>query len=113
MLLEVDRVIDVVSGHYKTVFSEIVAHLANLSFSKGKFPSTFKQAIVTLLIKGHSLNKSVPSNYRPISNLNFISKILERLFMARFLSHILNSSNFNQHQYQSAYRPGCFTETEL
>ena len=46
----------------KTVFSEIIAHLPNLSFSEGKFPSTFKQAIVTPLIKGHSLDKSVPCN---------------------------------------------------
>jgi len=43
--------------------------------------------------------------------MNFISKILERLFLARFQPHILNSSNFNQ--YQSAYRPGCSMETAL
>jgi len=71
----------------------------------------FLQAIVTPLIKSHSLDKPVPSNYRPISNMNFISKILERLFLARFQPHILNSSNFNQ--YQSAYRPGCSMETAL
>ena len=94
-----------------TVFSEIIAHLANLSFSEGRFPTVFKQATVTPLIKGDSLDKSVPSNYRPISNLNFISKILERLFLSRFQSHILNSPNFNK--YQSAYRPGCSTETAV
>jgi len=73
-----------------------------------KFPSTFKQATVTPLIKGHSLAKSILSNYRPISNLNFISKILEPLFLVRFQSHVLNSSNFNQ--YQFAYRPSCSTK---
>ena len=57
----------------QSVFSDIIAHLANLSFCEGTFPSKFKQASVTPLIKGHSLDKSVPSNYRPISNLNFIS----------------------------------------
>ena len=46
-----------------------------------------------------------------MSNLNFISKILERIFLAHFQSHILNCSNFNQ--YQSAYRPGCSMETAL
>jgi len=54
---------------------------------------------------------SVPCNYRPISNLNCISKVLERLFLSRFQAHILASPNFNQ--YQSAYRPGCSTETAL
>jgi len=63
------------------------------------------------LIKGHSLDKLVPSNYRPISNLNFISKTLERLFLSRFQCHILKSPNFNI--YQSAYRPHCSTETAL
>ena len=63
------------------------------------------------LIKGHSLDKTLPCNYRPISNLNFISKVLERLFLSRFQPHILASSNFNK--YQSAYRPGCSTETAL
>jgi len=92
-------------------FSEIIVRLANLSFSEGKFPSTFKQATVIQLIKGHSIDNLAPSNYRPISNFSFISKILERLFLARFQSHILNSSNCNQ--YQSAYRPGCSTETAL
>jgi len=93
------------------VFSEIIAHMANLSFTKGRFPTLFKQASVTLLIKGQSLDKSVPSNYRPISNFNFISKILECLFLSRFQPHILTSSNFNK--YQSAYRPGCSTEITL
>jgi len=51
------------------------------------------------------------NNYRPIFNLNFISKVLERLFLSRFQRHILDSPNFNR--YQSAYRPGCSTETAL
>ena len=37
--------------------------------------------------------------------------VLERIFLARFQSHILNCSHFNQ--YQSAYRPGCSMETAL
>ena len=49
----------------------------------------------------------MPFNYRPISNLNFISKILERLFLSRFQSNILKSPNFNI--YQSAYRLHCST----
>ena len=92
-------------------FSVIIAHLANLSFSEGKFPTRFKTASVTHLLKNPFLDKSLPSSYRPISNLNFISKILERLFLHRIQSHILTSLNYNQHQ--SAYRPGHSTETAL
>jgi len=87
--------------------------MAHLSFLEGRFPATFKHASVTPLLKGHAtaLDKLVPSNYRPIFNLKFISKVLERLFLSRFQAHILTSPNFNQ--YQSAYCPGCSTETAL
>ena len=61
----------------------------------------FKQAIVTPLLKKPGLDQSDPSNYRPISNLNNISKLLERLFLFRFQSHVSNSPNFNP--LQSAY----------
>jgi len=50
-------------------------------------------------------------SYRPISNLNLISKILERLFLARIQSHITSSPSFNQ--YQSAYRRHHSTETSI
>ena len=86
----------------KVVLSEIIAYLANVSFSEGRFPSPY--LIQTIFghttyprpIQGQYLDKSLSSNYRPISNLNFISKILERLFLSRFQSHILTSSNFNK-----------------
>ena len=72
----------------QSVFSEIIACLANLSFSEGRFPGKFKQVSVTPLLKGRSLDKSLPSNYRPISNLNFISKVLERLFLFYLISSL-------------------------
>ena len=82
----------------KGVFYEIIANLANLSFVEGKFPTLFKRASVTPLIKDQSVDKSVPSNYRPISNLNFVSKILQRLLAVSILlqPHILTSSNFDK-----------------
>jgi len=54
----------------------------NRSFREGIFPSCFKHASVVPLLKKPSLDKHVPSSYRPISNLDFISKILKRLFLA-------------------------------
>ena len=52
-----------------------------------------------------------PANYRPISNLNTLSKILERVFLARLLPQVNKSSNFNI--FQSAYRKFHSTETAL
>ena len=65
------------------VFISLVTRLANLSFTEGIFPSMFKTAQITPLLKKEGLDSSDPSNYRPISNLNTISKIIERLALNR------------------------------
>ena len=52
-----------------------------------------------------------PTNYRPISNLNTISKILERLFLRRILPHMSSLPNYNL--LQSAYRRSHSTEKAL
>ena len=93
------------------VFSEIIANLANLSFSQGIFPAKFKEASVVPLLKKPSLDPDNPANYRPISNLNNISKMLERLFLSRFYPHVTSSPHFNH--LQSAYRKFHSTESAL
>ena len=69
------------------IWTTVIAELANRSFREGIFPSCFKRASVVPLLKKPSLDKHAPSSYRPISNLDFISKILERLFLARIQPH--------------------------
>jgi hypothetical protein len=93
------------------IFTPIIVRLCNLSFSSGRFPTIYRSASVTPLLKKVGLDPDQPANYRPISNLNTLSKILERVFLARLLPHICNSTNFNP--YQSAYRRHHSTETAL
>ena len=93
------------------VFSHIIAHLANLSFSEGCFPSGFRAAQITPLLKKPGLDTNLPVNYRPISNLNNISRLLERLFLTRIQNHVTSCPNFNPNQ--SAYRQHNSTETSL
>lgn len=92
-------------------FSMLIARLAALSFKEGKFPAKFKQASVTPLLKKEGLNDEMFANYRPISNLNTMSKIIERLFMSRLVDHVKKSPSYNR--LQSAYRQGHSTETAL
>jgi hypothetical protein len=68
-------------------------------------------AQVLPLLKKPGLDRLNPANYRPISNLNTISKIVERLVLVRLRPHLLASGNFNP--LQSAYRSGHSTETAL
>jgi len=65
------------------VFVPVLARLANLLFQTGKFPACYKRAQVLLLLKKAGLDSSSPANYRPISKLSTISKIQERLVLAR------------------------------
>jgi hypothetical protein len=51
------------------------------------------------------------SSYRPISNLNFISKILERIIYTRLTNHLNSFPSFTP--FQSAYRRYHSTETAL
>jgi len=95
----------------RSTFSELITTLANLSFSNGQFPAAFKSASVKPLLKKPGLDKYEPTNYRPISNINNISQIIERLFLNRFQQFVMQSPNFNRHQ--SAYRPKRSAETAL
>ena len=63
------------------VFSQITANLANMTFQHGLFPSRFQTAHITPSLKQRGLDANDPSSYRPISNLNTISKVLERLVL--------------------------------
>ena len=80
----------------------MIAKLATLSFQEGCFPHSFKTALITPVIKKLNLDPNNLSNYRPISNLNNISKIMEKLFLSRLQPHILASSNFNPYQSLTA-----------
>jgi hypothetical protein len=93
------------------LFAPLIARLVTLSFSEGKFPARYKHALVTPLLKKEGLDADTLANYRPISNLHTISKIVERVYMARLVAHVRNSPNYNR--FQSAYRRGHSTETAL
>ena len=89
-----------------------VTVVINQSLQTGVFPSVFKKAIVKPLLKKPSLDPNSLKNYRPISNLSFLSKkATERIVLSQ-LSAYLNANNLFPTS-QSAYRPGHSTETAL
>jgi len=63
--------------HCSCVLAPIITRIVNLSIAAGEFPPQLKQSIITPLLKKTSLDKENLSNYRPISNLSTISKIVE------------------------------------
>ena len=85
--------------------------LLNSSLASEIFPQCFKSALVTPSLKKKCLDHNDLNNYRPISNICFISKILEKLVLSQVSSY-LNSHNL-YNTCQPAYRPGHNTETAL
>ena len=65
-----------------------ITNLVNESISTGIVPTKIKAALVTPLLKKPSLDKNVMENFRPVSNLSFISKLTERVVLKRLTDHI-------------------------
>ena len=74
----------VVLKHLNNEISTVLAELFNLSFSTGVFPDILKTSSVLPLFKKDS--KLICGNYRPISLLSNISKLLEKLMYSRLYS---------------------------
>ena len=94
-----------------SVIPDILTKLVNIFLQSGTFPSSQRHALVIPALKKPHLDPSVPSNYRPISNLSFISKLLEGVVTRQLTAH-LESNNIIP-AVQSAYRRNHSTETDL
>ena len=89
----------------------MVTILVNLSLQSANVPDSMKQALVTPLLKNDDLDLEVLKNYRPVSNLSFLSKVLERVVAARLTNYM--TINQLHEPMQSAYRACHSTETAL
>ena len=60
-----------------------ITDIINASLCFGLFPDDFKHAHVNPLFKKTSLPKEDLNSYRPVSNISFISKILEKVIASQ------------------------------
>lgn len=84
----------------------VITHICNISMSTGCFPRVFKQAVVHPIFKNGD-KKSV-SNYRPISVLPAISKVLEKIINKRLIKYLESLNLLAPNQY--GFRRGKSTE---
>ncbi|CAB3996996.1 Hypothetical predicted protein, partial [Paramuricea clavata] len=97
----------------KTLFLEYEEsgdYCVNSSLINGYFPTDWKEALVKPLLKNPGL-AALFNHLRPISNLQFISKLVERAVYDQIYDHLMLHDLFPE--YQSAYRQGYSTETAL
>ena len=85
--------------------------IVNLCLTTGDFPISYKSSIVIPLIKKPSLDREMLNNYKPLSNLSFLSRVIEKVISIRILGHILDNNIVDR--FQSAYRAGHSCETAL
>jgi len=85
--------------------------LINKFLSTGTIPDTLKQATVTPLLKKPSLDVRDFNNFRPISTLPFITKVLEKTVLNQLQSHL--STNQILETFQSGFKPLHSTESAL
>ena len=88
-----------------------IVTIINDSLQSGVVPSSYKNALVKPLLKKPGLDPNSLKHFRPVSNLSFLSKILEKIILKRLLQHLENN-NLNE-IYQSAYKKFHSTETAL
>ena len=101
----------------KTIFKKLLDKLAplitkivNISLTKGEFSTKWKTAVVQPLLKKIGL-ELIHANFRPVSNLSFLSKLVEKCMLLQLSGHC---KMFNlQPDYQSAYREDYSCETAV
>ncbi|XP_072041350.1 uncharacterized protein [Amphiura filiformis] len=96
---------------HTSVFIPALTHVINMSLSTGIFPNILKHAIINPIIKKQSLDPNDLKNYRPVANIPFLSKLIEK-HVFRCINEHMEEHNLGE-ELQSAYRSAHSTETAL
>ena len=91
------------------IITKKITYIVNKCILCGHFPDSWKQVKVGPLFKSGA--KDDINNYRPISILPTLSKLIEK-FMQKHLMNYLNTFDV-LHKFQSGFRGGHSTETAL
>ena len=79
-------------------FTDII----NKSLETGCMPAQLKEAMLKPKLQKNNLDFEEYSNFRPISNLKYLSKIIEKAVATQSMEHLIN--NNLEEPFQSAYK---------
>ena len=87
-----------------------ILELVNLSLSSGDM-SGLKESTISPILKKAGLDQEIFPNYRPLMNLQFLSKVIEKVVLKRLNAHMDRNNLHNPNQY--GYKKNHSTETLL
>ena len=88
-----------------------VTEMVNASLRQGRLPTSQKHAVVTPLLKKPGLDTADMANFRPVSNLTYLSKVVERAVSVQLNEYLTDNGLLPR--CQSAYRKQHSTETAM
>ena len=86
-----------------------LTNLCNATILEGELPESQRTAIVVPRLKGTGLDPADVKSHQPISNLSFMSKVIERVIFRQLV--VYNDSNNLVPKYQSGFRKHLSTES--
>jgi len=76
-----------------SVLARTITNVVNLSLTSGQFHPILKESVISPLLKKSAFDQDQLSNYRAISILSFISKIIERVVKSRLTDHLTSNKH--------------------
>ena len=86
------------------VLAPIIQKIINILITNGMISANMKEVLPRPFLKKSNLDPQQFKNFRPVSNLSFVSKLVERALCDQLLEHVTNTGKHED--LQSAYRSG-------
>lgn len=95
--------------HVKNFIAVPLTHIFNRCLLSGIFPEALKTAIITPIHKAN--DRKCVGNYRPISILSHISKLLEKCIKSRLMKYLQNNNLISKNQF--GFQPRLSTQDAI
>ena len=108
---ELDPIPTIILLEHLDIIAPTLQEIINLSLLTGNMPQNMKEALLCPLLKKPNLDLQQFKNFRPVSNLSFVSKLIERAVCDQLLEYTAMTGKLDR--MQSAYHADHSTEMAL